>query len=150
MKSTILELTMQILLLVLLIFISAFLLLFVFLLSVHAFVIVRVFKGRSRNVSRLVRCDSTSNHGLSTEELEKIPSYDFETKKVGMMKDCVVCLENFKDGEKCKILPNCGHSFHKTCIDYWLLMNANCPVCRSSLSEKDIFSKNSFNLHSLR
>ncbi|KAJ4785715.1 RING-H2 finger protein ATL47 [Rhynchospora pubera] len=150
MKPTILELTMQILFLLLLIFISASLLLFVFLLSVHAFVIVRVFKERSRNVSRMLSCNSNSSHGLSTEELETIPSYDFETQTGRMAKDCVVCLENFKDGEKCKILPNCGHTFHKICIDYWLLMNANCPVCRSSLSHKDIFTKNSFHLHGLR
>lgn len=27
----------------------------------------------------------------------------------------------------------CKHIFHIKCIDYWLIRNATCPVCRSSV-----------------
>ena len=46
--------------------------------------------------------------------------------------DCAVCLENFKMGEKCRLLPLCRHSFHAECIDSWLLRNPICPICRTT------------------
>ena len=32
-----------------------------------------------------------------------------------------------------RCLP-CGHEFHKSCVDPWLMNNASCPACRHSLS----------------
>lgn len=47
--------------------------------------------------------------------------------------DCPICLAEFMDGEKVRILPECCHSFHADCIDTWLLSNPSCPSCRHSL-----------------
>ncbi|KAM7267948.1 hypothetical protein ACFE04_010114 [Oxalis oulophora] len=75
--------------------------------------------------------------GMSKEDLEKLPSYDYMSKRREMIissgpVDCAVCLENFKAGEKCRLLPICRHSFHSDCIETWLLENPICPICRTS------------------
>ncbi|GJU37470.1 RING-H2 finger protein ATL67-like protein [Tanacetum coccineum] len=31
-----------------------------------------------------------------------------------------------------RMLPECKHCFHLSCVDAWLKLNASCPVCRSS------------------
>lgn len=47
--------------------------------------------------------------------------------------DCAVCLCEFCDQDKLRLLPLCSHAFHITCIDTWLLSNSTCPLCRGSL-----------------
>ena len=50
---------------------------------------------------------------------------------------CVICMENFVDGDRLRILP-CNHSFHVGCIDRWLsgscsfddCHTAGCPTCK--------------------
>ena len=53
---------------------------------------------------------------------------------------CCVCLGEFADGEELRTLP-CGHAFHASCIDEWLLGKGrelrnprelpSCPMCKS-------------------
>ncbi|KAJ3115993.1 hypothetical protein HK098_006726 [Nowakowskiella sp. JEL0407] len=44
---------------------------------------------------------------------------------------CSICLETFKLKEEIRKLPHCNHSFHKECIDGWLLeQSCCCPNCR--------------------
>lgn len=47
--------------------------------------------------------------------------------------DCAVCLCEFSEQDKLRLLPLCGHAFHIDCIDTWLLSNSTCPLCRGSL-----------------
>jgi hypothetical protein len=47
--------------------------------------------------------------------------------------DCAVCLCEFEDGDRLRLLPKCSHAFHVDCIDTWLLSHSTCPLCRSSL-----------------
>lgn len=46
---------------------------------------------------------------------------------------CVICLEDMKDGELCRCLPQCNHIFHETCVKPWLIKNRSCPICRLPL-----------------
>ncbi|PWA86965.1 Zinc finger, RING/FYVE/PHD-type [Artemisia annua] len=72
---------------------------------------------------------------LSEDDIKKLPLYYYmlneddaeDVKRV----DCAVCLECFKDGDKCRLLPNCRHSFHASCIDSWLIKSVACPICRT-------------------
>lgn len=51
---------------------------------------------------------------------------------------CLVCLSNYEHGEECRKLHDCGHSFHKECIDQWLTTGRNsCPLCRGEGVKKD-------------
>ncbi|KAJ7959862.1 RING-H2 finger protein [Quillaja saponaria] len=47
--------------------------------------------------------------------------------------ECCICLDDFKDDEKLKILPGCGHCFHCDCVDRWLPNHCSCPLYRASL-----------------
>ncbi len=44
---------------------------------------------------------------------------------------CVVCCEDYEEGERVRVLP-CLHRMHVRCIDPWLLIKAECPVCHES------------------
>uniref|UniRef100_A0A803PE19 RING-type E3 ubiquitin transferase n=1 Tax=Cannabis sativa TaxID=3483 RepID=A0A803PE19_CANSA len=44
--------------------------------------------------------------------------------------DCAVCLCEFSEQDKLRLLPLCSHAFHIDCIDTWLLSNSTCPLCR--------------------
>ncbi|XP_030469884.1 RING-H2 finger protein ATL74-like [Syzygium oleosum] len=84
------------------------------------------------------------NTSMSIDDVEKLPCFDFEAKHYDQDHEgtitmtiaaspvsCVVCLEEFKIGDKCRLLPICRHSFHAECVDAWLLKMASCPICRS-------------------
>ncbi|XP_010533077.1 PREDICTED: RING-H2 finger protein ATL47-like [Tarenaya hassleriana] len=47
--------------------------------------------------------------------------------------DCAVCLCEFSEDDKLRLLPLCSHAFHIDCIDTWLLSNSTCPLCRGTL-----------------
>ncbi|WOL00441.1 hypothetical protein Cni_G09154 [Canna indica] len=51
--------------------------------------------------------------------------------------DCSVCLGEFCDGERVRLLPKCGHAFHVPCIDTWLRAHINCPLCRAHIVDPD-------------
>ncbi|KAL2251782.1 UNVERIFIED_CONTAM: RING-H2 finger protein ATL67 [Sesamum indicum] len=45
---------------------------------------------------------------------------------------CAICLCEYRESEMLRMLPDCKHCFHVTCVDAWLKLNASCPVCRQS------------------
>ncbi|PUZ68448.1 hypothetical protein GQ55_2G029800 [Panicum hallii var. hallii] len=45
---------------------------------------------------------------------------------------CPVCLDNYGDSDVVRVLPDCGHLFHRACVDPWLRQRPTCPVCRTS------------------
>ncbi|KAG7957221.1 hypothetical protein I3843_11G164100 [Carya illinoinensis] len=45
--------------------------------------------------------------------------------------ECAICLEEFIDGESCRVFHACKHLFHSACIDKWLRLNPSCPICRN-------------------
>ncbi|XP_021728105.1 RING-H2 finger protein ATL78-like [Chenopodium quinoa] len=78
-----------------------------------------------------------SCNGLDKKALKTFPvvKYSKEVKIQGLDTECVICLSEFKGGEKVRILPKCHHGFHVNCIDKWLSSNSSCPTCRQSLVE---------------
>mmetsp|Transcript_1828 Transcript_1828/g.7163 ORF Transcript_1828/g.7163 Transcript_1828/m.7163 type:complete len:213 (-) Transcript_1828:139-777(-) len=45
------------------------------------------------------------------------------------LKACTICIEEFRRGEEQRTLP-CFHRFHVECIDRWLRLNGQCPICK--------------------
>ena len=74
--------------------------------------------------------------GLGPEEIESLPSLRFSEMKMhkfdekDQQLECSVCLNEFKDEEVLRILPDCLHVFHPHCISPWLSDHLTCPVCR--------------------
>ena len=52
-------------------------------------------------------------------------------------KNCVICLEDFKEGDDIIILP-CIHVFHKNCITDWLQSHNDCPICKFELTRSSV------------
>lgn len=48
-------------------------------------------------------------------------------------RECSICLNEFDEGDMVRRLSVCGHSFHKSCIDLWLLRRADCPLCKRNV-----------------
>eukprot|EP00927_Polykrikos_kofoidii_P065122 TRINITY_DN60914_c0_g1_i1.p1 TRINITY_DN60914_c0_g1~~TRINITY_DN60914_c0_g1_i1.p1 ORF type:complete len:269 (+),score=21.51 TRINITY_DN60914_c0_g1_i1:116-922(+) len=46
---------------------------------------------------------------------------------------CTICLASYETGASLRVLP-CGHRFHTSCVDQWLLEQSNtCPLCSKRL-----------------
>ncbi|XP_062167965.1 RING-H2 finger protein ATL51-like [Alnus glutinosa] len=55
----------------------------------------------------------------------------FRYSKECEVETCTVCLCEFKEGEEVRVLPECLHLFHVTCVDTWLISYSTCPICRA-------------------
>ncbi|XP_062198299.1 E3 ubiquitin-protein ligase RING1-like [Phragmites australis] len=76
--------------------------------------------------------------GLDERAIAAIAAVVYDAKKRGAALgggdgdgSCAVCLAEFQDGETLRLLPRCGHAFHRRCIDTWLRAHVNCPLCRA-------------------
>ncbi|KAK6940692.1 Zinc finger, RING-type [Dillenia turbinata] len=81
---------------------------------------------------------SLNSQGLDEMLIREIPTFRFRKRECEERNlfECVVCLNEFQENETLRVLPKCGHAFHLDCIDIWFQSNANCPLCRSSISGK--------------
>ena len=60
---------------------------------------------------------------------------EFECKGGSQLEQkCMVCFEKYKVGESLRSLP-CIHTFHRKCIDRWLLRSTKCPICNRRIDE---------------
>lgn len=78
--------------------------------------------------------------GLDPEIMGTFPTFVYSTVKglklgTGSL-ECAVCLNEFEDNEKLRLIPKCDHVFHADCIDVWLVSHSTCPVCRANLVPK--------------
>jgi len=75
-------------------------------------------------------------HRLPKSALKKLPIHKF--KNGDPFETCCICLDDFEEGDKLRILP-CDHGYHYKCIDPWLVKNKRiCPQCR-----KRVFARGS-------
>lgn len=75
--------------------------------------------------------DQTAVIGLHQAVINSYPKFPFVIGSDGDSV-CAICLCEYKDADMLRMLPDCRHFFHLTCVDEWLRLNASCPVCRNS------------------
>lgn len=77
----------------------------------------------------------TSQQPATQDQIARLPRQRYEARTAQPGQDtCSICLEAYADGDDVRVLP-CGssHMFHVACVDNWLKINANCPVCRGQV-----------------
>ncbi|KAI9108640.1 hypothetical protein K1719_020287 [Acacia pycnantha] len=76
-----------------------------------------------------------ANTGVKKKALKTFPTvtYSSELNLPGLDTECAICLSEFKNGHRLRILPKCNHGFHVRCIDKWLSSHSSCPKCRHCL-----------------
>jgi len=92
------------------------------------------------NVSRLQDYTSLSagkQQGLTPNEINRLgglSSLHGSCEEGHADKECSICLNDFDQGDTIRRLRVCGHAFHKSCIDLWLLRRADCPLCKRNVA----------------
>ncbi|KAE8076380.1 hypothetical protein FH972_015036 [Carpinus fangiana] len=83
-----------------------------------------------------------ANKGLKKKVLQSLPKFTYDSSeldnagknpKLGAA-EFAICLGEFADGDELKVLPQCGHAFHVSCIDTWLGSHSSCPSCWQNLA----------------
>ncbi|GAB2210384.1 hypothetical protein Droror1_Dr00015650 [Drosera rotundifolia] len=105
-------------------------------------------RNRNRNRTHLVfYLDSNNNsiavnRGLDAAIIKSIPTFVYEDKEEEgeEVAECAVCLSEFVEGERGRVLPKCGHSFHVECIDMWFHSHSTCPLCRAPVEAESAVS----------
>ena len=49
---------------------------------------------------------------------------------------CRICLDDLCSREHNKMELECGHSFHKDCLEEWRRENNTCPICRTEVKQR--------------
>lgn len=65
---------------------------------------------------------------VETPELE----YSAGMKLAAGEAECAICLSDFVNGDKIRVLGGCNHGFHAPCIHRWLSSHSSCPTCRAT------------------
>jgi hypothetical protein len=87
-------------------------------------------------VSQLAGYTSLQNNslgGLTPEQIKKLPEARAGDMGLAEMTECSICLNELDHDDSVRQLSNCGHCFHRACIDLWLLRRADCPLCKQSV-----------------
>jgi hypothetical protein len=76
---------------------------------------------------------AAANKGVKKKVLRSLPKLTATEESAVKFSDCAICLSEFTAGDEIRVLPQCGHGFHVSCIDLWLRSHSSCPSCRQIL-----------------
>ena len=82
----------------------------------------------------VVFCDGDGQHNVKDvhrrkrETMQMIQEATEEDEPMGV--ECSVCTEGITKHTFAKL--QCGHQFHRTCINQWFQRKRSCPLCRAA------------------
>lgn len=90
---------------------------------------------RSRQRSQtIIGVVSSPNSSSEAPSPEKSKTKAKPKRYRGRQVECVVCLEEYVDGESKVMSLPCGHEFHADCITPWLVnRRRTCPICKGDV-----------------
>ncbi|XP_077239384.1 uncharacterized protein LOC143880355 isoform X2 [Tasmannia lanceolata] len=68
--------------------------------------------------------------GLSEHMISKCLKESMFSSEEETTTTCVICLEEYNKKERVSAL-DCGHNYHRACIEKWLSIKSTCPVCKT-------------------
>jgi len=75
-----------------------------------------------------------ANTGMHEKSIKALPCIIYgESIMPQLATECAICLAEFEEGERVRVLPGCNHGFHIECVDKWLRSHSSCPTCRHCL-----------------
>ncbi|KAG1354522.1 RING-H2 finger protein ATL79-like [Cocos nucifera] len=101
----------------------------------------RYRRGRRHNEHHETLADEKGKSGSEAAELaEALPSlvYTAGTRLAGAEAECAICLAEFAEGERVRVLPACNHGFHVKCVQAWLASRPSCPTCRAPVAAGEL------------
>ncbi|KAJ1687564.1 hypothetical protein LUZ63_018954 [Rhynchospora breviuscula] len=81
-------------------------------------------------------CSSPKASRVEANDLSFLPEFVHAETNGEAKKECAVCITEFVDGQIGRLLPACGHKFHRECVDTWFMKHSTCPICRMIVKEK--------------
>jgi hypothetical protein len=89
---------------------------------------------RSQTASSVLPQQEASRSLSRSPPSEKPKKANKRRKYNGRQVECVVCLEDYVDGESRVMSLPCGHEFHADCITPWLVnRRRTCPICKGDV-----------------
>ena len=94
---------------------------------------------RSQTTSGVIEGSLSSSQSMRSlsrsPQSEKLKARSIKRKRyTGRQLECVVCLEEYVDGESRVMSLPCGHEFHADCITPWLVnRRRTCPICKGDV-----------------
>ncbi|XP_057866837.2 RING-H2 finger protein ATL2 [Cryptomeria japonica] len=79
---------------------------------------------------------TSAREGLDKEIVNSLPVFLYKPENFRDGLSCSVCLCEFEENDKARLLPSCNHSFHVDCIDMWLFSHSTCPLCRAIVEKQ--------------
>ncbi|KAL8995537.1 MAG: hypothetical protein Q9169_004738 [Polycauliona sp. 2 TL-2023] len=78
---------------------------------------------------------ATAKAALKQQEATDLPACNAKRRQYhGKQVECVVCLEEYVDGQSQVMSLPCGHEFHAECITPWLTTRRRtCPICKGDV-----------------
>jgi hypothetical protein len=94
----------------------------------------------SRSTATSSPTQALANKGLKKKVLQSLPKFTYDLSDSYNAKnlklataECAICLGEFVDRDKLRVLPQCGHAFQVPYINTWFKSHSSCLSCRQIL-----------------
>jgi len=91
--------------------------------------------GQVSQVSGYSQLPWSPTSGLTAQEISELPCHEAGPEDCG---ECAICLSNVQVGDKVRTILGCGHTYHRACIDLWLVRRSDCPLCKGPVRKRDL------------
>lgn len=100
--------------------------------------------------SRYAYKDDYGKPKLTKNEMDNIVKEKYkDVKNTKEITSCIICMDEFANEDEVCLLK-CDHIYHYDCISKWLIKDATCPVCRTSIKNEKIKEKKRKNIKKKR